>query len=78
MLVFLILMRCCSLFLGSEKFTPMDVDVVDDVDQCSSLHFASFYHSHKCVDLLLKGENPSLLAFKDASRGSFMESKPSC
>lgn len=54
--------RCVGLLLGSEKFTPVDVDAVDDADQCSGLHFASFYHSHKCVDLLLKkGANPSLL-----------------
>jgi hypothetical protein len=46
--------RCCGLLLGSEKFTPVDVDVVDEADQFSGLHFASFYHSHKCVDLLLK------------------------
>lgn len=54
--------RCCSLLLGSEKFTPVDVDAVDEADQCSGLHFASYYHSHRCVDLLLKkGANPSLL-----------------
>lgn len=54
--------RCCSLLLDSEKFLPVDVDAVDEADQCSGLHFASFYHSHKCVDLLLKkGANPSLL-----------------
>lgn len=69
-------MICCSLLLGFEKFTHVDFDVVDEVDQCLGLHFARFYHSHKCVDLLLmkKGINPSLLEFMDASRGSLCSS----
>ena len=55
-------MRCCGLLLGSKKITLVDVDAINEADQFSCLHFPSFYHSHKCVDLLLKKrENPSLL-----------------
>ena len=77
MFLCLILMRCCGLLLGYENFTNVDVDVFDEEDQCSCLHFASFFHSHKCVDLFLSnGGNNSLSAFKDVFRGSFMDSKP--
>ncbi|GLJ17784.1 hypothetical protein SUGI_0310620 [Cryptomeria japonica] len=54
--------KCCKILLDSEKFTPVSIDAVDEVEQRSGLHIASFCHNHKSVDLLLKkGANSILL-----------------
>eukprot|EP01018_Ginkgo_biloba_P026674 Gb_12116 [translate_table: standard] len=54
--------KCCGILLASERLICVRVDVVDEEDQRSGLHIASFHHSHECVDFLLKqGANASLL-----------------
>eukprot|EP01018_Ginkgo_biloba_P024063 Gb_29657 [translate_table: standard] len=54
--------KCCKLLVECEKFPSVCVDAVDEVNQHSGLHIASYYHSQKCMDFLLKkGANHSLL-----------------